>query len=389
MADQRLALRALYLILFGFLGGQGNYLPLWLDAEGWTDGEIGWLGAVRSACLIFAPMFWGRLSDLDGHTGRVLRVTAIGSAIGFLPTLVTSDFWIVMSSTAVFHFFREGIVPAADTAAIVHTRRHGGTFGGHRIWGSIGFIIGGFLLAIAVDAAGRSVIPAVLMALLLLTLLGTQRVAVTSDGPPNTDVAPASVLTGDVVRLMVVILLWRIASAGIFQFLPLHLGRLGVPDHLVPAYWAAGVISEMLLFVYAERLFGRWSAKAVFLLCLGAAALQSGLGIIVENPWIFLGVMTLHGLSFGVAFYTTVVWLGVLVPRERLASVQAVLYAVGFGVGGALSSAASGYLYEHGQGPWLFGASTIVCVIAILVGAVGLRERTTFGDAARGRGGAN
>ena len=86
-------------------------------------------------------MFWGRLSDLDGHTGRVLRVTAIGSAIGFLPTLATADFWIIMASTAVFHFFREGIVPAADTAAIVHTRRYGGTFGGHRIWGSIGFIV--------------------------------------------------------------------------------------------------------------------------------------------------------------------------------------------------------------------------------------------------------
>ena len=385
MADQRLALRGLYLILFGFLGGQGNYFPLWLESEGWTDGEIGWLGALRSACLIFAPMFWGRIADIDGHTGRVLRITAIGSAIAFLPTLATSDFWIVMASTAVFNFFREGIVPAADTAAIQHTRRHGGTFGGHRIWGSVGFVIGGFLLAIAVDVGGRSAIPAVLMGLLLITLLGTERIKVAKEEERKTEGARQSVLTSDVVRLMVVILLWRIASSGVFQFLPLHLGKLGVPDRWVPAYWAAGVISEMALFIYAERIFGRWSAKSVFLLCLGAAALQSALSVVVESPWVFLGVMTLHGLSFGVAFYTTVVWLGVLVPKERLASVQAVLYAVGFGVGGALSSAASGYLYEHGQGPWLFGASAGVCALAVIVGAVGLSDRTTFGDAAQGR----
>lgn len=400
MSPASLRIRALYFFLFLFLGGQGNYLALWLESHGWTDVQVGWLGAVRSACLIVVPLFWGRLADRDGHPGRVLVITAVGSLLGFLPHVVTTDYVLLLVATLTFHVFREGILPAADTATLQLVSREGGTFGRHRIWGSLGFITGGFVLAACVSLLSREATPWVLALMAVATLgpvflvsraeaqLGRARRL--AEAQPDARVEAAQglraaarhILQPDVLRLFGVIFLWRVAMSGFFQFLPLHLGRLGVPDGAIGAYWAVGVVAEILLFARAVPWFGRFEARRVYTLCMAACALQCGLFAITTNPWVFLALMSLHGLTFGIAFYTAVIWLGALVPRSALATVQALLYAFGFGLGGAVSSVTSGYLYSDSGGAGLFGAAAAVALVTTLLAVPLLRDRTRFGDAA-------
>ncbi len=92
--------------------------------------------------------------------------------------------------------------------------------------------------------------------------------------------------------------------------------------------------------------------------------------------------MALHGITFGLAFFTAVTWLGALVPRSALATVQAVLYAFGFGLGGAVSSAGAGYVFEEHGGPGLFGAAAAVALVGAVVAVFTLTDRTRFEDAA-------
>ncbi len=390
MSPATLRIRTLYFVLFMFLGGQGNYLPLWLEAHDWSDVDVGWLGAARSACLIVTPLFWGRLADRDGHPGRVLALTAVGSLLGFLPHLLTTDFALLMASTIVFHGFREGILPATDTATLQLVTREGGTFGRHRIYGSLGFIAGGFLLSGILALSSREATPAVLTALLAVTVwvvlrhVRAERPDATASVSANPGLRAAlrHIMAPAVLRLFLVIFLWRVAMSGFFQFLPLHLNRLGVPDSAVSAYWAVGVIAEILLFAKAVPWFGRFEARHVLNACLALCAIQCGLFAATSSPWLFLALMSLHGFTFGIAFFTVVVWLSALVPKTALATVQAVLYAFGFGLGGAVSSVAAGYLYEHSQGAGLFGAAAAVALASTVLGVVILRDSTRFGDAA-------
>ncbi len=392
MSPSTLRIRTLYFMLFLFLGGQGSYFSLWLEGAGWSGVELGWLGAVRSACLMVAPLFWGRLADRDGHAGRVLLWTTFGSLVAFLPALATADVGLLLASTVVFHAFREGVMPAADTATLRLVRREGGTFGRHRLWGSAGFVAGGFLLAGLIAAFGRDATPWVLTGLLYATIPIVRAVAraeragtETAGAPPSLREVLGQVLRRDILWIFLTIFIWRVAMSGYFQFLPLHLGRIGVPDGAVSAYWSVGVVAEILLFTRAVPLFGRFEARHVLGLCLVACVVQCGLSAIVDDPWLFLALMTLHGLTFGIAFFTVVIWLGVLVPRSALATIQAVLYAFGFGVGGAASSAGAGYLFEQHGGPGLFGAAAALSLLAVLVAAVTLKDRTRFGTAAAGR----
>jgi PPP family 3-phenylpropionic acid transporter len=147
--------------------------------------------------------------------------------------------------------------------------------------------------------------------------------------------------------------------------LPLHLKNLGVSDAAIPNYWAVGVIAEIVLLRYAKSLFGHLSSRFVMVLCLAAAVLQYGATALVESAFWLYPIMLLHGMTFGIAYYTCVLWLGENVEPQLRTRAQALFQTVGFGVGGLLSSVAAGYLFEVGGGALMFGTSAIVNCVTI------------------------
>ena len=59
--------------------------------------------------------------------------------------------------------------------------------------------------------------------------------------------------------LYLITFLSRLASQGLFAFLPLHLQALGVSDAMMPLFWSVGVLSEIVLIRAAPRLFSSTS----------------------------------------------------------------------------------------------------------------------------------
>jgi PPP family 3-phenylpropionic acid transporter len=247
----------------------------------------------------------------------------------------------------------------------------GGEYGKIRVWGSAGFIIGGFLLGFLVDRFGRDIVPVPLAILLGLTWLVTLRMAPEQRSQSAAEGKRRSAL--DLLRdprlkaLYLITFLSRLSSQGLFAFLPLHLQALGVSDALMPAYWSAGVLSEIVLIRAAPRLFASWSNRAVLGLCLTACVVQYALTSIVENPWLLLGVMVLHGLTFGVWYVTSVLHIGEVADPAERSTAQGLFQMVGFGLGGILSSVAAGYLYEAGQGRLLFAVAAVLAVLTVVV----------------------
>lgn len=377
------SIRGLYLLIFLFLGGLGNYLALWLQDHGWNASQMGWLDGARYACIIVFPLAWGRLADRRGGA-LTLRWIAVGSALAFLPVLFTAAFAWVLVALTVFAAFRVGIVPIADTLTLAHVDRHGGDYGRFRIWGSWGFIAGGFVLAAVVTAAGRDAIPAALIVLLVATvalafaLRDAPREPRT--GRPERGAWAELRAVRGLGAFFAVVLLWRICGQGLYIFLPLHLKDLGVSDEAIPAYWAVGVLSEIALLRWAPRLFGRYPTQRVLQLCFLACALQYGLTALITDGWWLYAVMPLHGLTFGVAYYTMVLWLGRRVPPPIRATAQAAFQVVGFGVGGSISAVMAGYLFEVGRGPLMFGVASGLGALTLLLSLITQRGRSPGSD---------
>ena len=163
-------LRLLYFITFIFVGALGNFLPLWLKDAGWTPADLGWLEATRYATVLVMPLFWGWLIDRWGDAVGVLRLVSVGCFVCLAPLVVSTEFILVLLTLLCFSLFRVGQIPAMDALTLSHVRRHGGEYGRFRSWGSLGFIIGGLMLGVAVELSGRDIIPWALWSTLLLTI---------------------------------------------------------------------------------------------------------------------------------------------------------------------------------------------------------------------------
>jgi len=371
-------IRALFFLGFVFLGGHGNYFSIWLDHVGWDGAMIGWLDGARYACIVLFPVFWGRLADRLGDPVYTLRLVTMGSFVAFLTVLWTSSFLPLLIAMVLYSAFRVGFVPLIDTLTITHVEQQGGDYGRFRIWGSWGFVLGGFLLAGAVTWAGRDAIPPVLVGLLGLTVLQTfwmpRHRSRQQQSPGKT--LPALRQVPGLPAFLTVTFFWRLTGQGLFLFLPIHLSDLGVSDSIMPIYWTIGVLSEILLLRNAPRWFGRFDPKPVLVGCFALCVVQYSLTAIIENPAWLLLVLTLHGFTFGLTYYTCVLWLGRHVPQEHRNTAQAVFQSLTFGVGGCLSSVIAGYLFKTGRGPTLFAVAGIASVATVIAALVLLRRET-------------
>ena len=370
--SSRTRLRMHYVILFLFIGAEGNFLPIWFRHKGWTDIEIGWQGAINYTCLCIFPITWGHLTDRWGRPTKVLRLLSLCCVVAFLPFVFTGDVGWLLVSTLGFFAFRTGMLTATDGMTLNFLAREGGDYGRIRLWGSLGFIAGGFVLGFIITELGRDVVPLVLEAILVLGLL----VVFMLRPVPVLDRREEAVLPA-LLRLLsrphlrsfyAVAFMSRVASQGLYIFLPIHLMNLGVDDAWVPLYWTVGVASEVVLLHYAETLFGKRRRRNVLILCFVLATIQHLItAMITEVEWL-LPVMLLHGFSFGIWFYTSVTWLGDAVDEQDRARAQGLYHTLGFGFGGVLSSLGAGFLYTAGEGELLFsvaaGLNLLTAVLA-------------------------
>jgi PPP family 3-phenylpropionic acid transporter len=364
-------LRLLYLLTFLFIGAQGNFFPLWLRHNGWTATELGWLDGFRYAAVIVMPLYWGRLIDRGGDAVRVLKWLAVAGVVGFLPIVWSVDFWVVLGALTIWAMFRVGQIPALDALTLSRVKRHGGTYGRFRSWGSIGFIAGGLLLGWLVEMTDRTVIPGALAITLALTLIIVWRVpSERVERPSAVKGWPAvkSLLSHRGLRaLYLSAFLSRFTQHGLYGFLPLHLKDLGVDDWAVPLYWSVGVMSEVLLIRNTPRLFAGRSTRSILLLCFSVAAIQFACSALVTNPWLLLGIMALHGVSFGLWYVASMEYLGAQVDETERGTAQALFQITAFGFGGTLSAITAGYLFQAGAGPLMFTVAAVASIAVVII----------------------
>ncbi len=369
--DPALGLRLLYGVVFLFVGGYSNYFSIWLRDAGWDEARIGWIGGVYSACVIAFPLAWGHLTDRWSDPVRVLRITHLAGLVAFLPFIATHAVAPLLGAMFLFAAFRVGVIPAADALTLGHVDRAGGDYGAYRVWGSAGYIVGGFATGLLVEVTSLASVPWTLLA----TLAGA--LALVSLLPrPEADpaVAPPTHVLATVRRLWaipplrafyVVTFASRLAAQGLYVFLPLHLQDLGVSAALIPVYWAVGVVAEIAIMRAAPRLFGHLRPSVTLALTFAAAALQFGLMALTTSPVLVLFVMLLHGLSFGLWYYASVIFISRRAPPGERATAQAVFQSLGFGVGGTLSAILSGYVYEAAGGHALFAAAAALALVTL------------------------
>ena len=345
---------ALYCKLSGFyaayflaIGLHVAFWPLWLDSQGLSVVEIGWVLAAAFWIKIVAQPALAGLADRHGRTSRLTTVLMALATLGFCTLAGIREFWLLLVVVAVTAACYQPVLPIMESVALRHTEAARLDYGRIRLWGSVAFIVatigGGWLLE---DMQRHAIVWMIAAAMALIALA----CAWAPDRPGHFD-RPARpgawrILATPAMALFVVTAgLIHASHAVLYGFATLHWQQLGHGEAMIGLFWAVGVVAEIILFFCIGPALRRLNPVLLLALAALGGIIRWPLLAITADPVALLALQTLHGLTFGAGHLGAMMFLSRSVPPELSATGQGLYYMLVGGVIGGCMFPLAGLLY--------------------------------------------
>lgn len=341
-----LRLALFYVALFGAIGIQLPFFPLWLAAKGLDAATIGLALALPHLVRVAAIPVATRLADRMGALRGALIVASVGAVLTHAALGLTDGALAVLLAIAVASIVLTPVVPLCDAYALKGLGARGIAYGPVRLWGSAAFIAGNV-------GAGTAIgwIAAVDLIWLMVAAFALLAAAALALAP--VDVAPRApapgrarhLLTSPAFLLMAVAIgLIQASHATYYGFSAVDWSRKGLDGAVIGALWALGVVAEVVLFALSARLPAAFGATTLIGIGAGSAVLRWA-AMALDPPVLLLpALQLLHGLSFGATHLGTMQYLARVAPEGGRATAQGDVATV-MGLVGAGALWLSGLLY--------------------------------------------
>lgn len=364
-----LAFAGLSASYFAHIGFFNPYLPLWLQSLGLPIFTISLLTSVQSFTRVFAPYAWGALSDHLGDRVKLLRISAAVALVASFGLLWHDGAWWVFIVLLVMFVHTGSMMSLTEAALAQLVAGDWGRYGRIRLCGSAGFLVTVFVAGEWFDRFGMGHFPGWASITLALVLVATLRLPEMREPPaargaPRVPVLP--VLRQPAVRWFFVSLFFHVmAHFSVYGFISLYLDALGYSKGTIGALWAVSVVAEIAWFGLQGRVIGRLSMPQWLLLCGVATVLRLGMTAWAAHwLWALVVAQLLHALSFAAHHTTCVALVSRHFPGQLRGRGQALFTVIGYGFGGVIGVLAGGAAAQRFGFVAMFGAATLLALVA-------------------------
>ncbi len=364
---------------FYAFGIQLAYLPVWLEAARGLSG-------IEISCVIFGASI-GRLVSgpvlaawVDGQTARNASMRlALGAALGFTALMFATGPVMMIGAGFVALSIVYGIGPASE-AALMHAvseRPQGINFGQGRAMSSASFVLGVFSGGALIEHIGAH---AIMWALIVLfaALVGLGWFS-----PRYALGTPGGVLSfkerfakgGRIFRRPTLFLLLlstgpiQASHAFYYAFSSVVWEQQGFSGSVIGLLWGTGVVIEIVLLVFYERL-PKWVTPQRLILAgaAGAVVRWTWYGLAPE-PGLTFVLQNLHALSFAATYVGTIQIIRRDVDKEDRTVALTLQAALTTGVLTGLVGLVGGAVYDaHAEkGYWVMAAMAAIGIFFALL----------------------
>ncbi|ABM00364.1 MFS transporter [Shewanella amazonensis] len=361
-------LGACYFFFFAILGVMVPYLGVFFESRGFNATEIGSLLAILMATRIIAPNLWAIVADKTGMRSELIKIGAGAGALTYLSFFHPGAFWYMVVSLTVYTFFWNAILAQLEVITLETLGDKPQRYGIIRSFGSLGYIVLVVAAGFAIGHWGPEVLPYIGMGLFAGMLaaclpLPANRVKLSRD-TPKVKVK----LAGPIGWFLLSAILLQMSAGPFYGFFVLYLKHAGYSEATAGLFVALGVIAEIVMFMLAPRLLGKYGIKPLLFISILFTAfrwLMMAWG--VESLfWLSLSQL-LHAFTFGLVHAASIQFIHQQFDVSRRSTGQALYASLSFGVGGALGTWACGLVYSHNPSlSWVLAAG-FAFVAALLV----------------------
>lgn len=358
-----------YYFYFAFVGALSPYWAPYLKSLGFSAFDIGVLMSLLAVMRMFAPNIWGWMADRSGKRVAIVQFAAVASLISFAGVFFGHSFWWLFVVMAGMSFFWSASLPLVEATTFSHLGERSERYGRIRLWGSVGFIVSVVGVGYVLDFAPIAWLPWMVCAMLAGVAVFARFIPEAEALPHASDHISAWKLVRNpqVLALIAACFLMSAAHGPYYSFYSIYLGDHGYSKSHIGWLWALGVMSEIGVFLFMPRLFGRFALEHIL---IASFAIAIGRFLLIawgiNFPGLIILAQILHAGTFGAYHAAAVALINRFFKGRHQAKGQALYNSISFGAGGALGSLYAGYTWDR-LGPGSTFSIAAGCALAGLI----------------------
>jgi PPP family 3-phenylpropionic acid transporter len=366
-SGQILNTRLLYLFFYMGLGAFFPFVTLYYDQIGLSGVQIGTLSALPLIVTSSTSLLWGVLADALRIHRRILSISLILTGCMVYLISTTSRYELLIPIVLIYAFFSTPIMPLIDTAALDSIESNHGTFGGMRVWGTIGWIISTAIVGVVINRFGIRWLFYSYIAMLGVTFLISlrQKARGSIPRPPLGQSLRQFITQRALFFFFTSVFLLAVAMGASDYFFSLYMDGLGANEGTIGISWAISASTEIPLMLYSGTLLSTIGVNGMMNFAFIAYAVRWLLFSFIQTPGWVLPVQLLQGLGFSTFTVASVTYINDHAPKSLRTTGQSLLGTVSFGLGPIVGALVGGYLYDVVGMAIVFRIITIVTLFGL------------------------
>lgn len=358
------SLKSQFFITYAIPGSIMTLLPVVLEEEkGFTRSQVGSALALTSVAALFSPVVITLFADMSSDSRRVIAGTLGVATLVLLWLHAAAVAPLVFALVAIYGLALVATFPVQDGfyfAAARSIERRGEVPEAYpriRVWGTVGFILPGILLWLAMGqgaAAGLSILVGAVFCLVgavnafrLPRLEPAQALGSAKSRLPSVE-AVRALFSGDGIPFCLALALANMASSTYHGFVPLYLKtEVGIPNKWIPLVINFGVVLEVLYTLALPWMQDRIGVKRLFV--FGFAVMAARMFALAFFPFPAVSVLaqTFHGIEVIAMFILPVIYLNRLAGDRFRSSIQGVFAMLVAGISKIVGYQIAGRIADH------------------------------------------
>jgi len=299
--------------------------------------------------------------------GFLMKLLAVASSVLLLLFLPFESYYSLIVAMVIFSLVYPMMMPMTESVGAIMTQNENIHYGKSRSWGSIGYTVA--LLAVGGITAsfGESSIVYIMFAGCLMMVAAafyyTPPSLRTVSKESNASVRSLLRSPRFVIALIICVLIQG-AHASYYNYGFLYLQELGVGNSWSGLILNVAILSEIIFFAVADRLFKHTSIPAMFLIATVASIVRWSILFLFPTVYAYIFSQLFHSLTFGLAHFAFIRLLYEEFNSREIPAAQGMYASLGMGLSTSLLTFLGGYLYNFSPG-WSFFGMAIAVLPAI------------------------
>ncbi len=375
-------LRILFVLGFTSLGAWMPSLTIWLQDQGFSGSEMGWISAIPWLVMLLIQPLWGIAADRYGKKRCLLIAASLAGLLFCLVPAIEGRAGVAIMITLV-SFVNTPVLPLLDSIALDTAEDQHRSYAGFRFWGALGFACGAYGTSFLIGKWGSDTVmyASAISLIFFVVALVLFRPASKTIGAAEMEFTAVRPLLSDrrTVAFLVIVAIVSVAQSSSSFFLTVYLRDIGASENITGIALAVQALSELPFYAVAVWLLRKMVAEAVIIIAIAATAIRLLLYSLNTNPEAVIAIETMNGMTWTLLWIGCVEFIDKRFPSGWRTTGQSMLWAAYFGAGAIGGNLLSGYLYEKSSMHYVFAfnAAITACAIFVTISLYLIRKKST------------